>query len=628
VLDVPDPTNPDSAGGGGYDNLLTAASVTGANVAGLTITLTAAPAAPVGAGFTAATGAAGASGKVFDITMTKSPVGYSTQPTITVSAPTANAILSAATTVPTLVSTAAAAMTDLAYNPSVAQGSLLVKTKAIQELFDPTYGRLNATFGVELPYTSALTQTTIPLGYVDQATEEFQDGETQIWKITHNGVDTHPIHFHLLNVQLVNRVGWDNFITPPEQNELGWKEVIKMSPLEDVIVAVRAKKPNLRQSSGLDATTGQPIFATGAGFGLPNSVRRQDPSLPEGAMDGFTQIDPNTGLPATMVNQVVDYGWEYVWHCHILGHEENDFMRPVIFRANEAVPQLATGLTAVQNGTAVDLTWIDNASTEFKYQVQRAAVGSNAWTTVGDLVANATKFSDATAGANAYYDYRVVAIGQAGSAIATVSVMPAPTAIANLAATALSATSVRLNWTDAQYETSYTVERSADNGTTWTPVGAALAANATTVTDNTASAGTTYLYRVTAVNATGSTVSNTATVTTPAAVVLPGVPTGLTGTAVRIGVTTNDTVTLNWSPAATGGAPVSYTVQRCTVTLLQNCNGAAGWSTQGTVNAPTTTFAQTVARGALVRTTYRYRVSATNAAGTSANSTVFSVTAQ
>ena len=89
------------------------------------------------------------------------------------------------------------------------------QTKAIQELFDPTFGRLNATLGVEVPFTSALTQTTIPLGYVDAPTEKFSDGETQIWKITHNGVDTHPMHFHLLNVQLINRVGWDGFIVPP-----------------------------------------------------------------------------------------------------------------------------------------------------------------------------------------------------------------------------------------------------------------------------------------------------------------------------------------------------------------------------------------------------------------------------
>jgi len=26
---------------------------------------------------------------------------------------------------------------------------------------------------------------------------------------------------------------------------------------------------------------------------------------------------------------MTNFGHEYVWHCHILGHEENDMMRPL-----------------------------------------------------------------------------------------------------------------------------------------------------------------------------------------------------------------------------------------------------------------------------------------------------------
>jgi hypothetical protein len=85
-------------------------------------------------------------------------------------------------------------------------------TKAIQELFETEYGRMNATLGVEIPNTTGVNQTTIPYGYIDPVTEiiipsmtpmspVLGDG-TQIWKITHNGVDTHAIHFHLFNVQL------------------------------------------------------------------------------------------------------------------------------------------------------------------------------------------------------------------------------------------------------------------------------------------------------------------------------------------------------------------------------------------------------------------------------------------
>ncbi len=68
---------------------------------------------------------------------------------------------------------------------------------------------------------------------------------TQIWKITHNGVDTHPIHFHLYDVQVLNRVTWDNIIIPPDADELGWKDTVRISPLEDTIVALRPIIPKL-----------------------------------------------------------------------------------------------------------------------------------------------------------------------------------------------------------------------------------------------------------------------------------------------------------------------------------------------------------------------------------------------
>ena len=68
---------------------------------------------------------------------------------------------------------------------------------------------------------------------------------TQIWRITHNGVDTHPLHFHLYDVQLINRVTWDNIIIPPDPNELGWKDTVRTSPLEDTIVALRPILPKV-----------------------------------------------------------------------------------------------------------------------------------------------------------------------------------------------------------------------------------------------------------------------------------------------------------------------------------------------------------------------------------------------
>jgi len=191
--------------------------------------------------------------------------------------------------------------------------TMAMKNKAIQELFDPE-GRMNSTLGVELPFTGALIQTTVPLGFIDPTTETLRSGETQLWKITHNGVDTHGIHFHLVNVQVVNRVGWDGAIRTTDPNELGWKDTVRMNPLEDIIVAMRAKVPTYP-------------------FTVPNSIRPLNPAMPVGST--FASLDPITGAPITVVNAMTNFGHEYTWHCHILGHEEDDMMRPLVLNVDQ-----------------------------------------------------------------------------------------------------------------------------------------------------------------------------------------------------------------------------------------------------------------------------------------------------
>ncbi|HEY3307022.1 MAG TPA: chitobiase/beta-hexosaminidase C-terminal domain-containing protein [Desulfuromonadaceae bacterium] len=227
------------------------------------------------------------------------------------------------------------------YTQSTIPVTIPFHPKAIQELWDP-YGRMNATLGIELPFTNQFNQTTIPMGYAEPATEFITDGQPQIWKVTHNGVDTHPVHFHMVDVQVINRVGWDGAIRPPDDNELGWKETVRMNPLEDIIVAMRPKSQSLPAAwaaTNPDAN----------GLPLPKSIRLIDPVLPPDARiiaTDFGNIPGGTGTPVagvvtTVANNDVnftDYGYEYVWHCHILGHEENDFMRPVIFKTSLSAP--------------------------------------------------------------------------------------------------------------------------------------------------------------------------------------------------------------------------------------------------------------------------------------------------
>jgi FtsP/CotA-like multicopper oxidase with cupredoxin domain len=140
----------------------------------------------------------------------------------------------------------------------------------------------------------------------------------QIWKITHNGVDTHPIHFHLYDVQVLNRVTWDNIIIPNDPTENGWKDTVRISPLQDTIVALRPIIPFVP-------------------WELPNSIRLLNPMMPAGSEAMFNNVDANGNPTAPIVNTLVNFGWQYVYHCHILSHEEMDMMRPV----SVAIPPIA-----------------------------------------------------------------------------------------------------------------------------------------------------------------------------------------------------------------------------------------------------------------------------------------------
>jgi spore coat protein A, manganese oxidase len=129
--------------------------------------------------------------------------------------------------------------------------------------------------------------------YESAPTETPSAGSTEVWQIMNLTGDTHPIHFHLVNVQLIQRQAFTGdpsnitllgAITGPDANEMGWKDTVRMNPGEITTVIMK--------------------------FDLPN--------LPTAAMRNA--VSPRTG------------GKEYVWHCHILEHEEHDMMRPLIVK--------------------------------------------------------------------------------------------------------------------------------------------------------------------------------------------------------------------------------------------------------------------------------------------------------
>jgi len=121
----------------------------------------------------------------------------------------------------------------------------------------------------------------------DPITEDPKAGSIEIWSFVNATGDVHPIHLHLVQFQVLNRQPFDvkTFVQtgkliftgipmPPEANERpGWKDTVK----------------------------------TYAGY-VTRVIQKFD--LPEGA-----QATPGQEF-------------RYVWHCHILEHEDNQMMRP------------------------------------------------------------------------------------------------------------------------------------------------------------------------------------------------------------------------------------------------------------------------------------------------------------
>ena len=288
--------------------------------------------------------------------------------------------------------------------------TLPMRNKTIQELFELDYGRMNSTLGTELALTNFNTQTTIPLGYVDPFTEDIYDtnhlqgaistqlvGATgdgsQIWEVIHNGVDSHAIHFHLYNVQILDRVGWDGTTRSPDPNEYGWKDTVRMNPLEIDFVAIRPMSMDLP-------------------FPVPDSTRLLDVTRPAGPDPDMSAFNPQNNNTGAGINSVVTMGWEYVWHCHILGHEENDMMREQTF---QVPPQAPTGLTVSGTGIGDTISFTDMSLSETGFNVQRAddALFTTNLINLPDIAANAgwnlpvPPFTDRNGTAGQAYYYRV-----------------------------------------------------------------------------------------------------------------------------------------------------------------------------------------------------------------------------
>ena len=188
--------------------------------------------------------------------------------------------------------------------------------------------------------------------------------------------------------------------------------------------------------------------------------------------------------------------------------------------------------------------------------------------------------------------------------------LPALSGPSGLTATAVSSTQIGLTWVDNDTaEQGFKIERSVGAGSTVFTQIATVGANVTSFSNAGLTASTSYSYRVRAYNADGdSGYSNTAGATTPAAAATPNAPSKLTATAAS-----KSQINLAWADNA--GNETGFIIERA--------KGSTGtdFTRIATVGANVTRYSST---GLTATTTYRYRVYAYNASGTSGYSNIAS----
>jgi hypothetical protein len=263
--------------------------------------------------------------------------------------------------------------------------------------------------------------------------------------------------------------------------------------------------------------------------------------------------------------------------------------------------------------TEISLTWEDRSSNETGIEVERKTGSGGTWSLISTLAADATSFNDPGRTPGTVYVFRVRAVNASGASaysneasVTTSGGSQIPSPPSNLAATAVTSTSVTLGWTDgSSNENGFSIE--GNTGGSWTQIGW-VPDNVTAFTHNGLNPNTSYSYRVLAFNGAGnSATTNQVSVTTPQLIQIPGAPSNLAATAVI-----STSVTLGWMDGSSNEN--GFSIER---------NIAGSWTQIGWVPDNVTTFSNS---GLDPGTSYSYRVLAFNGAGNSATTNQVTVT--
>lgn len=170
---------------------------------------------------------------------------------------------------------------DTSRVPSVLNSVPLINTASAVKVRDLVLAELDSAD----PFENPIIATINDAHWDDPVTETPKAGTVEVWRIINTTGDAHPIHVHLVQFQIIDRRPFDTAQYPPN--------LVYTGP---AVAPGREERPAWKDTV----------------ISLPGTV---------------TRIIAKFDLPSS-ANAKPGDKFLYVYHCHILEHEENEMMRP------------------------------------------------------------------------------------------------------------------------------------------------------------------------------------------------------------------------------------------------------------------------------------------------------------
>jgi FtsP/CotA-like multicopper oxidase with cupredoxin domain len=132
-------------------------------------------------------------------------------------------------------------------------------------------------------------------------------GTTEVWRMIDDTGDAHPLHIHLINFQVVSRQKFDQ-----ERYDADW-------------LALNGPLPFNHTTINLDLNN----YLTGSAEGpgpLEQGWKDTIQVFPGEVLTVIIRFAPVDGTPQYPFDATE--GPDYIWHCHIVDHEDQDMIRP------------------------------------------------------------------------------------------------------------------------------------------------------------------------------------------------------------------------------------------------------------------------------------------------------------